>query len=90
MISSDIKIGSITYGPDASEQKRIQQDSKYVGTKKTFGFSVQGMRVHPLKENSKTELIKLDKNFGETLKSDEISKVPRIFFDMNNRLIEKV
>ena len=29
----DIKIGARTYGPDAKESKRIQEDAKYQGTK---------------------------------------------------------
>merc|ERR1711872_1212792 len=42
----DVKIGARTYGPDASEKKRVQQDASYAGTKKPFGFSVPGMSVH--------------------------------------------
>ena len=39
----DIKIGARTYGPDATELKIRQEDSKYLGTKKTLGFSVLGI-----------------------------------------------
>ena len=34
----DIKIGSRTWGPDASAKKQSQEDSKYPGTKHPFGF----------------------------------------------------
>ena len=34
----DIKIGKQTWGPDASEDKKIRESSKYCGTKGPFGF----------------------------------------------------
>ena len=34
----DIKIGSRTWGPDASTKKQAQEDAKYAGTKHPFGF----------------------------------------------------
>ena len=34
----DIKIGSRTWGPDASAKKQVQEDAKYAGTKHPFGF----------------------------------------------------
>ena len=40
----DIKIGRITYGPDASIQKIIEQKSKYPPLE-NIGFQIMGMRV---------------------------------------------
>jgi hypothetical protein len=34
----DIKIGSRTWGPDASAKKQLLEDAKYAGTKHPFGF----------------------------------------------------
>ena len=34
----DIKVGKQTWGPDASEAKRVGEAAKYVGTKEPFGF----------------------------------------------------
>ena len=34
----DIKIGKQTWGPDASEDKKLSESSKYCGTKGPFGF----------------------------------------------------
>ena len=34
----DIKIGSRTWGPDASAKKQAQENAKYAGTKHPFGF----------------------------------------------------
>lgn len=44
----DIKIGSQTYDPDASEEKKAKENAKYPGTKMPFGFSVLGMIVNPI------------------------------------------
>ena len=41
----DIKIGGKTYGPDASAQKVVQEDSKYTGTKKPLGITLIRFRV---------------------------------------------
>ena len=81
----DLKIGAKTYGPDASESKRLSEDSKYVGTKQPFGFSVLGMIVHTLSQDPTVSLQKLDRSFGLNLKSDDVYLVPEIFFDMKNR-----
>jgi hypothetical protein len=43
------------------------------------------MIVHPLTETASK--IQLDRSFGLSLKSDEVSKVPEIFFDFKNRLL---
>jgi len=48
----DVKIGSQTWGPDASEGKIAQEKSKYLGTKIPFGFSILGMLVHAFDYNS--------------------------------------
>ena len=32
----DVKIGAKTYGPDASDKKKAQQDASYAGTKQQF------------------------------------------------------
>merc|ERR1712012_1265359 len=42
----DIKIGAKTYGPDASAEKASRQDSSYIGTRKSFGFSISGISVY--------------------------------------------
>ena len=94
-LKKDIKLGATTYGPDAIESKKLSEDSKYVGTKHPFGFSVLGMIVHPLTDNkdnglSATGVLKLDRTFGLTLKSNEISSVPEIFFDFKNRFLSNL
>ena len=81
-----MKIGAKTYGPDATELKKAREDSKYVGTKPVFGFSVLGMIVHSLNPESGLDRIKLDRSFGLNLKSDEVESVPEIFFDFKIRL----
>jgi len=46
----DIKIGARTYGPDASEAKKKQEDAKYQGTKVSYTkykykYKYQGTKV---------------------------------------------
>lgn len=84
----DVKIGARTYGPDASESKMAQEDSKYVGTKRPFGYSVTGMIVHSLKESGK--LIKYDRSFGKDLKSEEVALIPETFFDVKSRFVPEL
>ena len=73
----DIKVGSKTYGPDASESKKNQEDAKYVGTRLPFGFSVGGLIVHDFED---LKMTRFDKNFGRELKTDEVHKIPETFF----------
>ena len=56
-----------------------------MGTKKPFGFSVQGMRVHSLERDSNHVTV-LDKSFGMELKTEEVVQIPALFFDFRNRL----
>lgn len=74
----DIKIGARTYGPDASQAKRTQEDSKYLGTKKPLGFSVLGI----INRSEKVEgFHKLDKNFGLNLPTESVSDILNIFLN---------
>jgi len=77
----DIKIGERTWGPDASESKRAKEAGKYLGTRPTFGFSVSGMLVHCVADPDR-DIVRLDKEFGKALKSDQVRSIPAIFFDV--------
>merc|ERR1719334_1132013 len=66
----DVKIGARTYGPDASETKREQEDAKYKGTKVPFGFSVLGIISH-----SQSGVKRLHKSFGRNLSEQNIHEV---------------
>jgi len=78
----DVKIGAKTYGPDASEKKKTQQDASYAGTKQPFGFSVPGMSVHVGKE--KEQVIMKGKEYGRSLTSDNIHELLEMYLDVNN------
>ena len=93
----DIKIGSRTWGPDASAKKQAQEDSKYPGTKHPFGFSVLGLIVHSLTSEAEDNGIgchgrKYNKSFGKNLKQEDAHTVPEIFFDVqeSDRMQESV
>jgi len=66
----DVKIGARTYGPDASEAKKSQEDAKYQGTKVPFGFSVLGIISH-----NKEGVKRLNKAFGRSLCAKNIQEV---------------
>lgn len=66
----DVKIGARTYGPDASEAKKKQEDAKYQGTKVPFGFSVLGIISH-----NKEGVKRLNKAFGRSLCAKNIHDV---------------
>lgn len=77
----DIKIGSQTWGPDASDAKIAIESAKYKGTKGPLGFSILGMIVHPL--DPSLGLQKYDKSLGKDLKATEVQTVPEIFFSFH-------
>lgn len=66
----DLKVGAETYGPDASDLKKVQEDAKYTGTKGPLGFSVTGIISHD-QNGSK----RLNKSFGRSLSVDNIDQV---------------
>ena len=78
----DVKIGAKTYGPDASDKKKAQQDASYAGTKQPFGFSVPGLSVHV--GEKKKEVIMKGKEYGRSLNEDNIHELLEIYLDINN------
>jgi len=78
----DIKIGERTWGPDASQSKRNKEAAKYPGTRPSHGFSVCGMMVHCIADETQ-EVIRLDREYGKALKTDEVGSIPDLFFDVH-------
>jgi len=77
----DIKIGAKTYGPDASESKRVQEDAKYQGTKVPFGFSVLGIISH-----SDAGVVRKRKAFGRSLSKDNLHEVLDSFIRLKSEM----
>lgn len=78
----DIKVGAKTYGPDASEAKKVQQDAKFSGTKIPFGFSVLGMSVY--QGENKEEVLVKSKDYGKGLNEENITEFVNNYFDKDN------
>ena len=78
----DVKVGARTYGPDASEKKKAQQDASYVGTKHTFGFSVPGLSV--FSGQDKEDVIVKGKEYGRSLTADNIHQLFELYLDIDN------
>jgi hypothetical protein len=49
---------------------------------------VTGMIVHSLSGSG--EVVKYDKSFGKTLKSENIHLIPETFFDLKSRLVPEL
>jgi len=81
----DVKIGSVTYGPDASEAKKGKEAQSYAGTKLPFGFSVLGII-----SNSNKGFKRLTKAFGRSLSEDNIDDVLDNFLDIEDGLAQIV
>ena len=77
----DIKVGAKTYGPDATAQKILQEDSKYLGTKKSVGFSVLGIITYSQEEK---RMKRWDKSYGMNLSADNLEEVLNIFLVPGN------
>ena len=82
----DIKIGSRTWGPDATEIKAQHEAAKYPGTKIPLGFSVLGIIANPinLANNGNDKPKRYDKTFGKELKTEDVHRFVEIYFDVGN------
>ena len=66
----DIKVGKITYAPDASAEKIAKAKKSYLGTREPFGFSVCGIVV-----NTDEGMVRLDKKYGKSLSVETMHTV---------------
>lgn len=75
----DVKMGKQTWDPlTASEKKKTKEESKYVGTKVRYGFSIPGMRYYSLEKGT---FIVHSKEFGKGLTE---SDTPQAFKEFLN------
>ena len=65
----DIKIGKITYGPDASQEKKDRESKSYAGTKLPYGYSVCGIIVH-------SDQVKVSTTFSSNFQNNKIMHIP--------------
>ena len=86
----DIKIGARTWGPDASEAKRKQQDASYAATKTAFGFSVPGLSS--FKGENKDQAVSKAKDYGKQLTAENIHEMLELYLDIstNPELARKI
>lgn len=76
----DIKIGKITYGPDATEAKIAKESKSYSGTKLPFGFSVLGIISH-----SDNGFKRFTKAFGKSLDKGSLSEILDNYLNVNEK-----
>jgi 1D-myo-inositol-tetrakisphosphate 5-kinase/inositol-polyphosphate multikinase len=72
----DIKIGKVTYDPDASEDKKYTESIK-CPHQKEFGFRILGYRLHP---DEKGQVRVQDKNWGRTRTPENIQAAFNDYF----------
>lgn len=78
----DLKMGTETFEPTASDEKKARESSKYP-SQAEFGFRIVGMRFYdPSHVDANSEGFRLfDKNFGRSLRTrDQLLAALRIFF----------
>lgn len=83
----DLKMGSQSYEPDATVEKRTREYSKYP-QQALFGFRIVGMRYHEPSHPDADEsgFVLLDKEYGRSLNTrDQLLEAFRIFFTAGMR-----
>jgi len=81
----DIKIGKVTYGPDASEAKIAKESKSYQGTKIPLGFSVLGIISH-----SDNGFRRLTKAFGRSLDEGSLKEILDNYLKVNEKFAKSL
>jgi len=81
----DVKIGSVTYGPDASDSKKTKEAQSYAGTKIPYGFSVLGII-----SNSHEGYKRFTKAFGRSLGENNIDDVLDHFLNVDHQFAKLI
>ena len=81
----DVKIGSVTYGPDASDSKKTKEAQSYAGTKIPYGFSVLGII-----SNSQEGYKRFTKAFGRSLGENNIDDVLDHFLNVDHEFAKLI
>ncbi|XP_014292429.1 inositol polyphosphate multikinase isoform X2 [Halyomorpha halys] len=74
----DVKIGKLTWEPNASVEKRKSEDAKYAISKREFGFCIPGYRVFDI---SLGLVIKFGKEEGKRLGRESTIEAFKQFFN---------
>lgn len=80
----DIKMGTQTYEPSASIEKKSREHSKY-SYQKSIGFRITGFKVY---DTTKSLFYSVDKSFGRSLKPEQIKDGLKLFFH-NGRVFRR-
>ncbi|KAK6628153.1 hypothetical protein RUM43_001965 [Polyplax serrata] len=74
----DIKVGSRTWDPLASEEKRLSEEAKYRDCKRDLGFCIPGFQMYKLPTG---ELVRKDREFGKSLNGTTARNAIRTFLN---------
>jgi hypothetical protein len=80
----DIKMGTQTYEPSASIEKKSREHIKY-SYQKSIGFRITGFKVY---DTTKGMFYSIDKSFGRSLKPEQVKDGLKLFFH-NGRIFRR-
>ncbi|XP_011882418.1 PREDICTED: inositol polyphosphate multikinase-like isoform X2 [Vollenhovia emeryi] len=75
----DIKIGSRTWDPLATPEKRRTEELKYAESKRTYGFCITGYQVYSVLSG---QLSKYDRDYGKQLGVDGVVEALESFLNL--------
>ncbi|PNF25111.1 hypothetical protein B7P43_G02042 [Cryptotermes secundus] len=83
----DVKIGRQTWDPEATLEKRKNEDQKYAECKQDLGFCIPGFQVHSI---STGNVIKFGKEHGKNLNKTTIKDVMKLYLNCDSGLIRQM
>ncbi|XP_021922265.1 inositol polyphosphate multikinase isoform X2 [Zootermopsis nevadensis] len=79
----DVKIGRQTWDPEASLEKRKNEDQKYSECKQDLGFCIPGFQVHRI---STGNVMKLGKDYGKNLNKTTVRDALKLYLNSDSGL----
>lgn len=76
----DLKIGRVTYDPEATNDKILRQRLKYPPCERT-GFQLMGMRIY---DNDRGKIVKYDKVFGRSRCEEDLIHCFGLYYQINS------
>ncbi|XP_069682869.1 inositol polyphosphate multikinase isoform X1 [Periplaneta americana] len=79
----DIKIGRQTWDPEATLEKRRNEDQKYSECKQDLGFCIPGFQVHRITTG---KVLKLGKDYGKKLNKTTVRDALKLYLNSDSGL----
>lgn len=79
----DCKIGKRTWDPLASDEKRLAESSKYLGSREAYGFCIPGFQVYSLADG---KIKRYGREYGKSLDESSVYGAFKIFLNADVKL----